>query len=566
MVGVTMSGLFSRYFILQLVVALAVVSAVLAVMEDPWWALPLVVLVPLILVGINDLIQPSHAILRNYPIIGHMRFILESIRPELRQYMIEDERDPVPFSREHRALVYRRAKNVHDAQPFGTVKDVNAVGYGWVSHSLRPKTVTDSDFRVVIGGPDCKQPYSSSVLNISGTSFGALSANAIMALNLGAKMGGFAHNTGEGSISSHHRQHGGDVIWQIATGYFGCRTAEGQFDPEKFRLQALDPQVKMIEIKLSQGAKPGHGGVLPQAKITPEIAETRGIPMDRDCVSPASHSAFTNPLEFVTFLARLRELADGKPIGFKMAVGHRYEFLAIIKAMLATGITPDFIVIDGGEGGTGAAPAEFSNHVGLPLNEGLCFVHNALVGAGLRNRIKLGASGKLVTAFDFCRVFAIGADYALCARSFMFAVGCIQSRTCHSNHCPTGVATQDALRQRALVVADKAPRVANFHRNTVHALAELLGSVGLSHPRELRPWHLHIRHQSGELMRGDAFYPRVARDALLRGEMHDELGDEWRRAQANSFDPIGEPEGGPTFGPGATTGQPDEIAAELAHV
>jgi glutamate synthase domain-containing protein 2 len=558
-------ALISRYFVLQAIGLLTLLSLALAILVDPWWALPLVVLGPLVVVGVNDLRQRHHAILRNYPVIGHIRFILESIRPELRQYMIEDERDPVPFSREHRALVYRRAKNVHDAQPFGTVKDVNAVGYGWISHSMNPRTLTDHDFRITIGGPDCRQPYASSVLNISGTSFGALSANAIMALNLGAKMGGFAHNTGEGSISAHHRRHGGDVIWQIATGYFGCRTADGRFDPEAFRAQALDPQVRMIEIKLSQGAKPGHGGVLPRTKITPEIAETRGIPMDRDCISPAAHSAFGTPRELVGFIARLRDLSEGKPIGFKMAVGHRYEFLGIVKAMLETGVTPDFIVVDGGEGGTGAAPAEFSNHVGLPLNEGLCFVHNALVGAGLRDRIKLGCSGKLVTAFDFCRVFAIGADYALCARSFMFAVGCIQSRSCHSNHCPTGVATQDKLRQRALVVDDKAPRVANFHRNTLHALGELLGSVGLDHPRDLKPWHLHIRHQSGALLRGDAFYPRVAPDALLRGEMHDELGDEWRRARPDSFDPLGEPEGGPTFGPGATTGQPDDIAAGLAH-
>ena len=473
----------SRYFVLQLVTALALVSLALAIAVNPWWAAPLVVLLPLLLVGAHDLIQTSHAILRNYPIIGHMRFILESIRPELRQYIIEDERDPVPFSREHRVLIYNRSKDVRDAQPFGTVKDVSAVNYGWISHSIRPKTISDHDFRVVIGGPDCRQPYSASVLNISGTSFGAVSANAIMAFNLGAKTGGFAHNTGEGSISPYHRRYGGDIIWQVATGYFGCRTPDGRFDPERFRAQASDPQVKMIEVKLSQGAKPGHGGVLPKAKITAEIAQTRGVPRDRDCVSPALHSAFSTPTEFMSFIAQLRELSDGKPVGVKMAIGHRYEFLAVVKAMLAMDVTPDFIVIDGGEGGTGAAPAELSNHVGLPLNEGLSFVHNALVGVGLRDRIRLGASGKLVTGFDFCRAFAIGADYALCARGFMFAVGCIQSRSCHTNRCPTGVATQDQLRQRALVVADKAPRVANFHKNTLRALAELLGSAGLSHPR-----------------------------------------------------------------------------------
>jgi glutamate synthase domain-containing protein 2 len=532
-----MGILLSRYFVFQVISALAAVFAGLAFAFNPWWAAPLIVFVPLLAVGVADVIQPSHAILRNYPIIGHIRFMLEAVRPELRQYLIEDERDAVPFSREHRALVYRRAKNVLDAQPFGTVKDVGAVGYGWISHSIRPKTLTDHDFRVLIGGPDCRQPYLASVLNISGTSFGAVSANAIMAFNLGAKMGGFAHNTGEGSISKYHRRHGGDIVWQVATGYFGCRTKDGQFDPELFAKQAVDPQVKMIEIKLSQGAKPGHGGVLPKAKITEEIAETRGIGRDADCVSPAAHKAFSTPLELMGFITRLRELSGGKPIGLKLAVGHRYEFLAMAKAMLQTGVTPDFISVDGGEGGTGAAPAELSNHVGLPLVDGLSFVHNALVGVGLRDRIRLGASGKLITAFDLCRVFAIGADYALVARGFMFAAGCIQSRSCHTNKCPTGVATQDPLRQRALVVADKAPRVANFHRNSLRALAELLGAAGLAHPDELKPWHLQIRHQSGALLHGDDVYPFVAPGAILAGEINEELGREWRRAQAASFEP-----------------------------
>ena len=527
----------SRYFVLQLIVLLALTFALLGFAEGPLWWSPLIVLAPLVGVGVHDLTQRRHAILRNYPIIGHIRFILESVRPELRQYLIEDERDPVPFSREHRALVYRRAKNVQDAQPLGTVKDVNAVGYGWISHSIRPAAIADPDFRLTVGGADCRQPYSASVLNISGTSFGAMGANAIMAFNLGAKLGGFAHNTGEGSVSPHHRRHGGDLIWQIATGYFGCRAPDGGFDPEKFARQAADPQIKMIEVKLSQGAKPGHGGMLPRAKITAEIASTRGISRDRDCVSPARHGAFSTPLELVGFLQRLRDLSDGKPVGLKMAVGHRYEFLAIVKAMLESGITPDFIVIDGGEGGTGSAPAELSDHVGLPLNEGLSFVHNALVGAGLRERIRLGASGKLVTAYDLFRVFSIGADYAMSARSFMFAAGCIQSRACHTNHCPTGLATQDALRQRALVVEDKAPRVASFHRNTLRALAELLGAAGLSHPSEIKPWHLQIRHQSGAIVRGDDIYPPVAPGALLSGEVAGDLGREWARARAMTFEP-----------------------------
>jgi glutamate synthase domain-containing protein 2 len=532
-----MGLLLSRYFVFQLTVALAALAVWLGFSIGPLWWTPLVVLGPLVLVGMHDLIQTRHAILRNYPVIGHIRFMLEAIRPELRQYLIEDERDPVPFSREHRALVYRRAKGVQDSQPLGTVKDVNAVGYGWISHSIRPVTITDSDFRLTIGGPACRRPYEASVLNISGTSFGAMGANAIMAFNKGAKLGGFAHNTGEGSISPHHRRFGGDIIWQIATGYFGCRTADGSFDPEAFARQARDPQVKMIEVKLSQGAKPGHGGVLPKAKITAEIAATRVIGRDRDCVSPARHRAFSTPLELVGFLQRLRELSDGKPVGLKMAVGHRYEVLAIIKAMLETDVTPDFIVIDGGEGGTGSAPAELSNHVGLPLSEGLSFMHNALVGAGLRPRIRLGASGKIVTAYDLFRVFSIGADYAMAARSFMFAAGCIQSRSCHTNHCPTGLATQDPMRQRALVVEDKAPRVASYHRNTLRALGELLGAAGLTHPREIKPWHLQIRHQSGMILRGDDVYPAVAQGALLRGHATGELAREWDRAQADTFEP-----------------------------
>jgi glutamate synthase domain-containing protein 2 len=533
-----MTFLWSRYFIFQTVLLLSAASAALAYYLHPAWAWSFALLGPLLLVGLYDQLQTRHSILRNYPIIGHIRFILEAIRPELRQYLMEDERDPVPFSREQRTLVYRRAKDANDAQPFGTVLDVGAVGYGWISHSIRPKVVEDHDFRITIGGPACRQPYRASVFNISGTSFGAVSGHAIMALNKGAKLGGFAQNTGEGSISPYHRRHGGDIVWQVATGYFGCRTKEGRFDPDKFREQALDPQVKMIELKLSQGAKPGHGGVLPKAKITEEIAKTRGVPNDRDCVSPAAHSAFSTPVEMLGFIQTLRELSDGKPVGLKMAVGHRYEVLAVVKAMLETDITPDFITIDGGEGGTGAAPSELSDHVGLPLNHGLSFVHNALVGANLRHRIKLAASGKLISAFDLCRAFALGADYVNSARGFMFAIGCIQSRSCHSNRCPVGVATQSPVRQKALVVEDKAPRVANFHRNTLRALSELLGAAGLEHPDEIKPWHLHIRHQSGQVRRGDVCYPPVAPGALLSGEMDDELRREWLRAQPHSFAPI----------------------------
>ena len=529
--------MISRFFVLQCVWLLTLAVAALGWLWSPaiWWAF--IILGPLSLIGLLDMLQTQHSILRNYPIIGHFRFWLEAIRPEIRQYMIEDDRDPVPFSREQRALVYRRAKNAPDQLPFGTIRDVNAPGYGWISHSMAPVQNTDHDFRIDIGGTACLKPYRASVLNISGTSFGAVSANAIQALNTGAKKGGFAHNTGEGSISKYHRKGGGDLIWQIASGYFGCRTKEGRFDPDLFARTAASDQVKMIEIKLSQGAKPGHGGVLPRAKITGEIARTRLIDRTKDCVSPARHPEFSTPLELIAFITRLRDLSGGKPVGLKMCVGHRFEFLALIKAMLETGVTPDFIVVDGGEGGTGAAPVELSNHVGLPLIEGLSFVHNALIGAGLRDRLKLGASGKIVSAFDFCRIHALGADYVMSARAFMFAIGCVQARACHTNHCPSGVATQDKGRSRALVVSDKLKRVHTYHHNTLHALAEVLGSAGLSHPSQLKPWHLHVRAANGEVVRGDVAYHHLDTGALLRGDVEDRLKREWDRANPASFVP-----------------------------
>ncbi len=527
----------SRYFVFTLVLLLTALSVRLGAMinRDFWWGL--VVLWPLVALGIWDLIQPHHAILRNYPLMGHFRYIFEYIRPEIRQYLIEDERDPLPFSRDQRAIVYQRAKGVSDMRPFGTVLDVNGIGYGWVSHSVMPVDIADTDFRITIGGSQCQQPYNASIFNISGMSFGAIGGNAVLALNQGAKLGGFAHDTGEGSISPYHREGGGDIVWQVATGYFGCRTPDGRFDPDLFAKTASAPQVKMIELKLSQGAKPGHGGVLPKAKITPEIARTRLIDNTQDCISPSRHSAFSTPIEMMHFISKLRELSGGKPVGLKMCVGHRFEVLSIIKAMLATGITPDFIVVDGGEGGTGAAPSELSDHVGLPLIEGLSFMHNALTGAGLRDHIRVGASGKMVTAFDFCRIHALGADYVMAARAFMFSLGCVQARACHTNKCPTGITTQDTSRQRALVVADKAPRVASFHRNTLGAIAQVIGAAGLSHPSQLRPWHIHVRSQTGQVVRGDVAYHHITKGALLSGNVDERLAREWDRASADSFTP-----------------------------
>lgn len=489
--------------------------------------------------GIYDVTQPGHAILRNYPIMGHLRFLFEGIRPEIRQYLIEGDQAEEPFSRDQRSLIYQRAKGVEDKRPFGTQRRVYDSGYEWITHSVVPKHLTDHDFRLRIGGPDCKAPYDASIYNISAMSFGSLSANAILALNTGAQMGRFAHDTGEGSISTYHRQGGGDLIWEIGSGYFGCRTDDGRFDVDKFARQASDKQVKMIELKLSQGAKPGHGGVLPASKITPEIAEARGIPMGQDCVSPSAHPEFSTPIEMMQFIGKLRDNASGKPVGFKLCIGHRREFMCIVKAMLETGIVPDFIVIDGKEGGTGAAPLEFANHVGMPLVEGLTFAHNTLLGAGLRDRIKIGASGKIVSSFDIAKMLALGADWANSARGFMFAIGCIQAQACHTNHCPVGVATQDPLRQRALVVPDKAMRVFRFHDNTLKALAEMTGAAGLSHPSDFRPHHLLMREGDRNMVTGQEVYPYLPNGFLLREEK-DDYGYlmRWQRARADSFDPF----------------------------
>ena len=495
--------------------------------------------------GIYDLRQPKRSILRNYPIIGHLRFLLEYIRPEIRQYFIEGDNDAMPFSRSQRSLVYQRAKGDADKRPFGTQLDVHANGYEWINHSVVPSKVASHDFRVWVGGTPglpnagCTQPYALSIFNISAMSFGALSANAILALNSGAKQGGFAHDTGEGSISQHHRVHGGDLIWEVASGYFGCRNDDGTFNADKFTANARDPQVKMIEIKLSQGAKPGHGGMLPGAKVTIEIATARGVPVGVDCISPASHSAFSNPIEMMQFIARLRALSGGKPTGFKLCIGHPWEWFAMVKAMLETGITPDFIVVDGGEGGTGAAPLEFTDHVGVPLQEGLRLVHNTLIGAGLRGRIKIGCAGKVISAFDIARLMALGADWCNSARGFMFALGCLQAQTCHTGHCPTGVSTQDPVRQKALVVGDKAQRVYNFHQQTLHALKEMVQAAGLQHPKDITADHI-VRRGSDQKVQllAQAILTQMPHGALLQNDLSalsPIYALYWPTAQAQSF-------------------------------
>lgn len=533
-----MHRLLTRYTVFYVVLLLAIVFMLLAIQGSAAWWLATLPFLALSILGVVDLTQTRHAIRRNYPVIGNLRFLFEFIRPEIRQYFMESDDQQLPFSRADRSLVYQRAKQQEDKQPFGTQLDVYSTGYEWINHSMTPSQIKDTNFKITVGGPDCAKPYDLSVLNISAMSFGALSANAVMALNRGAVLGHFAHDTGEGGVSRYHTKYGGDLIWNIGSGYFGCRDEKGNFSPERFAERARQDNIKMIEIKLSQGAKPGQGGILPAAKVTPEIALARDVPVWQDCLSPAQHSAFTNPIELLEFVAKLRELSGGKPVGFKLTIGHPWEWFAIAKAMLKTNITPDFIVVDGAEGGTGASPVEFMNHVGVPLVEGLRLVHNTLVGVGLREQIKIGASGKIITAFDMARIMALGADWCNSARGFMFAIGCIQALTCHTGKCPTGVTTQDPLRQKALVVADKSLRVASYHHNTLKALAELLKAAGLQHPSDLRPHHIARRITNGEVRVLSALFPDLEKGELLKDEFRQtvfRMG--WPMASADSFEP-----------------------------
>jgi len=503
-----------RFFPFGLCIVVSILSFLTIDLHERMW-IAFAVSSILTVIGVFDCLQSSKSILRNYPVIGHLRFLLEFIRPEIRQYFIEGENDETPFSRSQRTLVYSRAKAVSDKRPFGTTLDVMAAGYQWINQSLAPTHLKTHDFRIEVGGKDCLQKYSASIFNISALSFGSLSANAIMALNLGAKKGGFAHDTGEGSISRHHRVHGGDLIWEIGSGYFGCRNSDGSFSPEKFQENALDPQVKMIEIKMSQGAKPGHGGILPGSKVTAEIAEARGVKVGEECVSPSFHSTFSTPLEMMQFISKLRTLSNGKPIGFKLCIGHPWEWFAIVKAMLETQTYPDFIVVDGSEGGTGSAPVEFVNHVGTPLQEALRLVHNTLVGVNLRDQIKIGCSGKIISAFDMAVAFALGADWCNSARGFMFSIGCIQAQTCDSGNCPTGVATQDPIRQKALVVPTKSERVYHFHEETLKALKELVEAAGLAHPVDIDTHHIMRRVNENEVRSLATLLPEIPAGCLL---------------------------------------------------
>jgi len=524
-------GRYSIVFYAGVFALLALLGGLLG-LWSAWWFVPLAALLGL---GIHDRLQQKHTLLGNYPLLGRFRFFFETIRPELRQYFWEADDDELPYSRNQRAMVYQRAKGIMAARPFGSTQAMYQDEFSWLNHAIQPTHIVDKHFRVVVGEGDAA--YAASVLNISGTSFGSLSPRAIQALNTGAGWGDFAHNTGEGSYSKYHQAGGGDVIWQISTGYFGCRTPEGRFDPDAFAEKAVSPLVKMIEIKISQGAKPGHGGMLLGPKVTAEIAATRGIPEGQDCVSPAHHAEFSTPTELLDFADRLRRLSGGKPVGIKLCIGHPWEFLAIVKAMVESQRYLDFITVDGAEGGTGAAPVEFTDHLGTPLKDGLTFVDNALRAVGLRERIKVAASGKIVSAFDIAQHCALGADWVNMARPFMFALGCIQARDCSSGRCPTGIATMDPKRYRVIDVDDRAMRVRNFHQNTLNALAELMESAGLEHPSQLNRQHIMRRHSGSQVQMEEKFSPTVRNKALLtEGACGDERIDAyWRRVSGECF-------------------------------
>jgi len=531
--------IFIRRKVLIAVAVLTVVFFGFALLE-PWWFIGVGITGVLTALGVRDVLQPSHSILRNYPIVGHLRYLLEDAGPELHQYVVENDTEGKPFDRNVRSLMYQRAKDVPDKTPFGTELDLYATGYTWMVHSVAPKPEPDDPvamLRVDVGGLACKQPYSTSVLNISAMSFGSLGRAAITAMNTGAAVGNFAHNTGEGGLSRYHLEPGGDVVWQIGTGYFGCRTPDGDFSPEEFEKQAAHDQVRMIEIKLSQGAKPGHGGILPGKKVNDEIAAARQVPVGEDVFSPTFHSAFSTPLELVEFIALLRRLSGAKPVGIKLCVGDPIEFMSMVKAMIETDIFPDFIVVDGAEGGTGAAPLEFSDSLGAPLIDGLMLVQNVLIGAGVRDRTQIGASGKLVSASAMAQAMALGADWCNSARGFMFAVGCIQAKRCHTNRCPVGVTTQDPRLERGLVVPEKAKRVEQFHRNTVGALAELLAAMGLEHPQELTPEMVRKRVSPQSVLTLAEIGPIFEPNSLVDATAPDRSMRHWALANAARFRP-----------------------------
>ena len=502
-------------FIVATLIVLGAIGGIYFIWKPILWSL--IVFGPIILIGLRDMLQTEHAIKRNFPVLGNFRFMLEKIRPEIMQYFVETDTEGRPINRLFRSLIYQRAKKVNDTTPFGTQMDVYSAGYEWMDHSIYAKNYADLEHepRVLVGGKDCTKPYSASILNISAMSFGALSQNAILALNTGAKLGGFAHNTGEGGVSPYHKQPGGDLIWQVGTGYFGCRTKDGNFCPDTFQKNATIDNVKMIEIKISQGAKPGHGGILPASKNTEEIAAIRHVEPFTDVHSPPGHTAFNDAEGLMRFIKQLRDLSGGKPIGFKLCVGKKQEFIDFCEAMLKTGIKPDFITVDGGEGGTGAAPIEFSNSLGMPLRDGLAFAIDTLKGYDLKKDIKVIASGKIFSGFHVARVIAMGADMVNSARAMMMATGCIQALQCNTNTCPVGVATQNKSLMKGLVVEDKAQRVVNFHEETVKSFIELMAAAGVCKPEELTRAHINRRVSMNHVMKYSEIYPEPVVGSLL---------------------------------------------------
>ncbi|MBQ0768060.1 MAG: FMN-binding glutamate synthase family protein [Bizionia sp.] len=499
------------------------ITLALGIYLSPYWYVLFVIVLAFTILGYYDVFQTRHTIMRNYPILGRLRFVLEDLRPKMYQYFIESDIDGRPFNRVDRSTVYQRAKGVRDTIPFGTQHDVYAEGYEWICHSIAPKAfdTLNHDPRVMIGNKDCKHPYSASILNISAMSFGALSSAAVESLNGGAKIGNFAHNTGEGGLSDYHLKHGGDLIWQIGTGYFGCRTEEGKFNPELFSEKSQHPHVKMIELKISQGAKPGHGGILPAEKNSEEIARIRHIEPHTKVSSPPYHSAFDTPIEMVKFIKELRDLSGGKPVGFKLCIGYKSEFISICQAMIDLDIYPDYIAVDGGEGGTGAAPPEFSNYVGAPLIDGLDFVHNILTGMGIRQHIKIIAAGKITSAFHIARAIALGADACYQARAMMLALGCIQALLCNTNECPTGITTQDPKLTVGLVPADKKIRVASYHEKTVKNFVELLGATGVDESKYLSRSHIYRRISFNDMITYEELFPSIIPGSMVNGQIPD---------------------------------------------
>lgn len=517
-------------------VGTVIVCSIWAAFYFPDLLLFLFLFIPLIILGFMDANHPRSAILRNFPIIGHLRFLMEELRPEMQQYFVEQDTEGRPYNRQERSVVYQRSKNVSDTIAFGSLIDMYEVGYEWVNHSLKPVHVDPNNLKVKIGGPNCTTPYESSIFYISGMSYGALSSAAVRALNTGACKGGFIQNTGEGGLSPYHLEAGGDLIWQVGTGYFGCRDLEGNFDAAMFKDKACHPNVKMIELKLSQGAKPGHGGILPAEKVTPEVAKIRCVPMGKDILSPPAHSTFTTPIGLLEFLQQLRQMSGGKPTGIKLCVGKRREFLAICKAIVETGLYPDFVTVDGGEGGSGATPLEFASHIGCPSKEALIFVHNALVGFGIRDKIKISANGKISTGFGIVNRIALGADMCGAARAFMMSIGCIQALKCNKNVCPVGVTTHKPDLMRGLVVKSKAERVAEYHKNTLFSVSEIIGSMGINHTEELRHWHIIRRTGPTEIKHYGEIYDYLSPGDLLKEPLPERYKRAVEAAQAHTFD------------------------------